>query len=304
MSSSSIAAQSSQEFLNKFDAAMAWMRSMGVNVDQGRLASYRDAANNWAALQHADAPQETGDDLFADVTSAVFEVPQFLEIHAAFRDENIGRLGGIVAKLKKAIEGPVHLQNETVASNSGRNFLFEAVAASRVHRPEKGSSVIFNAPTDTGFTLSKSTIWIECKRISSANQVASNVTKACAQLQRTLDKHPKTNQRGLVALDISKLITLPPPKYIFKTSREAEIGPRTEAMIDDYINKQSAVWENIFVRADPRIIGVVLRLTAIATSKDIGKYIFVHQWGINPRRGIDINDERLLMEAVQCFERT
>ncbi|PIF13284.1 hypothetical protein [Janthinobacterium sp. 13] len=301
MTESAIPKQTSQEFLRKFGESIDWMRSLGVNVDQGRLTNYRTAAQQWVSLLDEDRDRQGGLEHLPAITSAVYEVPQFLEIHAAFRGERIAHLGGLGAKLKKAIEGPVHLQNETEKSNGPRNFLFEAVTAARVHRPDNGSLTILNAPTDTGFTLHKSSIWVECKRLTSHAQLKSNVNKACRQLKRTIDKHPQINQRGLVALDISKLTTMPPPRYVFESPTEAEIGPRSQAIIDQYILDNGHVWEQEYADQDSRIIGTLLRLSLIAVSKDVGKYIFVHQWGVNPRRGIGIDDQRLLREAAKCF---
>lgn len=302
MLKSAIPKQTSQEFLRKFDESIDWMRSLGVNVDQGRLTNYRTAAQQWVSmLDENREDRQRGIEHLPAITSAVYEVPQFLEIHAAFRGERIAHLGGIGAKLKKAIEGPVHLQSETEKSNGPRNFLFEAVTAARVHRPNNGSFTILNAPTDTGFILHKSSIWVECKRLTSEAQLKANVNKACRQLKRTIDKHPKINQRGLVALDVSKLITMPPPQYVFESPTESEIGPRSEAIIDQYIRDNSHVWEHEYTDQDSRIIGTLLRLSLIAVSKDVGKYVFVHQWGINPRRGIDIDDQKLLREATKCF---
>lgn len=300
MLESAIPKQTNLEFLQKLEEAFKWMRSLGVNVDQGRLKDYRTAARQWVSLSDVDLDTQRELELLPAITSAVYEVNQFLEVHSAFRGERLANLGGIGKKLKKAVEGPVHLQSETEKSNGPRNFLFEAVTAARTHRPEKGSHTILNAPTDTGFKLLQSSIWIECKRLTSAAQLKANVSKACKQLKSTIEKHPKINQRGLVALDISKLVTMPPPKYVFETPTEAEIAPRTEAIVDQYIRDNRHVWEQEYVEQDPRIIGTLLRLSLIAVSKDVGKYVFVHQWAIHPRQGIGHNDQNLLRLVANC----
>jgi hypothetical protein len=303
MPNSTIPKQTNQEFLRKFDEAIEWMRSLRVNVNQGRLTDYRTAAHQWVSMQDEDRDRKKGLEHLPAITSAVYEVSQFLEIHAAFRDEPLTRLGGIGAKMKQAIEGPVHLQNETEKSSSPRNYLFEAVTAARLHRPENGSLTIFDSPSDTGFKLLHSSIWVECKRLTSAGRLKANVNKACEQLKRTIDKYPKVNQRGLVALDISKLVTMPPPQYVFESPIEAEIGQRTEAIIDQYIRENHNVWEQEYAGQDSRIIGTLLRLSLIAISKDVRKYVFVHQWGIHPRRGINVDDQRLLQMAAKCLQK-
>jgi hypothetical protein len=105
MPNSTIPKQTNQEFLRKFDEAIEWMRSLRVNVNQGRLTDYRTAAHQWVSMQDEDRDRKKGLEHLPAITSAVYEVSQFLEIHAAFRDEPLTRLGGIGAKMKQAIEG-------------------------------------------------------------------------------------------------------------------------------------------------------------------------------------------------------
>jgi hypothetical protein len=95
---------------------------------------------------------------------------------------------------------------------------------------------------------------------------------------------------------------MPPPQYVFESPIEAEIGQRTEAIIDQYIRENHNVWEQEYAGQDSRIIGTLLRLSLIAISKDVRKYVFVHQWGIHPRRGINVDDQRLLQMAAKCLQ--
>jgi hypothetical protein len=294
---------SNSKFLADLNDVLDWMRLLNVDIAQGRLTNYRRAAKHWVELVAGDLNEAGRLDLCREVTSAAFEVSAFFDIYSAFKDEKISNLGGIAAKLKKAVAGPVDLDTETSASNAARNFLFEAITAAKIHNPAMGVKTIFNAESDTGFELGTKRVWVECKRLSSAGQVQSNVSKACKQLKRTLDKHPQTGQRGVVALDISKLVTLPPPGHILELQQEADIGPRTEAMLDKYIKENSQEWQQKYLSQDSRIIGTLFRLSLIATSVDKEAYISVSQWGINPRRGIQIDDERLFHEMVRCFNK-
>ncbi len=59
---------------------------------------------------------------------------------------------------------PVNMSEETERSSTARNFLFEAVVASNLNLPD-GMSAILDAETDTGVSVGRYSIWIECKRI-------------------------------------------------------------------------------------------------------------------------------------------
>jgi hypothetical protein len=298
MATAQIPKISSERFLADLESAMQWMQSLGINISDGRMVDYRQAAKAWVELLNRGGREIEDLQVQPGVASATFEVPAFLDIHQAFKNEKLSTLGGLVAKLKKAVQGPSDFQNETHENSTARNFLFEAVTAAKVHNPAKGTRAILNAPSDTGFELGRFKVWIECKRIASQQQLGSRVAKACVQLKRTLERHPQTLQRGLVAIDISKLIILPPPQYVFEVALESEIGLHTARMVDKYIEDHWQEWEDEYVGKDPRIIGTMLRLTLIATSRDRVTYVHVSQWGINPRRGIQLDDERLLRDLA------
>ncbi|MES2932742.1 MAG: hypothetical protein V4805_04565 [Pseudomonadota bacterium] len=289
---------SNAEFLVNFEMALQWMQSLGIDISKGRLAEYKNAARSWVALLNREQEQLADSDMHANVTSMAFEVPAFVDIYAAFKEEKPANLSGLIAKLRKAVAGPSQLASETSTSTGPRNFLFEAVTAAKVHNPSMNVTAILNAPSDTGFKMLGKNFWIECKRLSAEGQVLPNISKACKQLQRTLEMHPQTGQRGIIALDISKLVTPPPPKYILEVAVESEIGPYTNHIVDNYIRDHAYVWQQKFLNQDSRIIGALLRLSCIATTKDRRAYIYVQQWGINPRNNATLDDQRLMKEMV------
>jgi hypothetical protein len=290
MTSGQIPKISSEQFLANLDEAMQWMQSLGVKISEGRMVVYRQAAQTWADLLKYGVGHAEEAVALPNITSAAFEVPAFLDIHQAFKNEKPSKLGGLAATLKKAVQGPTDLPNETHDNSAARNFLFEAITAAKVHNPEKGIRAILNAPSDTGFELGQFKVWVECKRMASQQQLRPRIAKACEQLTKTLIRHPHIRQRGLVAVDISKLITPPPPQYVFNVPRESEITVHAGKMIDKYIEDHWQEWENEYVGKDARIIGTILRLQLIVTSEDRGTYVHAVEWGLTPRRGIRGDD--------------
>ncbi len=291
-----ITKQSADQLKNEFNATLAWLHSLGINLSKGRLNHYNKIANLWIDILEGKTIAK--EDFNSELISTVFEVPTFIDIYRAFKTTDCANLNGLISKLEKAVNGPTHLNDETSDSSRARNFLFEAITAAKLHNPSQGLNAILDAPSDVGFLINKKKVWVECKRVSSESNLQKNINKACQQLTTTLRKHPQIGQRGLIAMDISKLITRPPPNFLLVTEFENQIDNYSKAMLDEFIRANSSIWQQTIQSQDERIIGALLRLQIVATSREKNTPIYVAQWGINPRLNVGLDDQRLMKDIV------
>lgn len=291
-----ITKQSAGQLLQEFEETLAWIRSLGINLSIGRLSHYNKIAKLWTDI--IEGKITAGHNFNSELISTVFEVPTFIDIYHAFKSTDCSSLNGLISKLEKAVDGPNHLSEENPASSTARNFLFEAIVTAKLHNPSQGLNAILDAPSDVGILFNKKKIWVECKRVSSEKKLRANISKACKQLKTTLEKHPQIGQRGLIAIDISKLITQPPPNFVFETEFESQIDEYSKLMLDEFIRANSSIWQETMKSHDERIVGTLLRLQIVATSREKNTPIYVAQWGINPRLNISLDDQRLMKDIV------
>ncbi|MBY0411889.1 MAG: hypothetical protein K2Q97_17610 [Burkholderiaceae bacterium] len=122
---------------------------------------------------------------FPDFVSALFEIVEFTRIHEALQDVPPRELTSVIDKLKKAVNGPVDVANETPKSTAARNFLFEASVAAMAHRPARNVEAILNARSDTGIKIEGRKIWVECKRVTSEHALEGNPIEVAKPYDRT-----------------------------------------------------------------------------------------------------------------------
>src|SRR5512139_2204973 len=200
-----IPTESYESILARYSSALKWMESIGVKLGPGRTSHYERTVKYWAEA-YRTASGEEGKRVFPGFVSSMFEIHDFVNVYEAFKDIQPLELAGIIAKLQRAVTGPINAFEETPESTAARNFLFEAAVAARLHRPAKGATAILDAPSDTGVRFSGRKMWIECKRVTTENKIEANVRKASSQLDELLRKRVGSGHRGVVAIDVSKIL--------------------------------------------------------------------------------------------------
>lgn len=286
----SIATESYAAVYERYSKAIGWMAEIGVKLGPNRLAHYDKVVRAWKE-DYETASEEEGSRIFPDFVVSVFEIHDFLDVYSAFKDTPREELGCIIAKLEKGVNGPVNAASETLRSKGARNYLFEAATAARSHRPESGVEAILEADSDTGVRVGKSKVWIECKRLTSPDRIYDNVRKATKQLEANLRKKVGSGHRGIVALDISKILNQ--GDKILVQDTEAELLSSVDSFMDQFIRQYHREWEKIYERRDKKIIGTLIRFSFMSIVE--ARRILVHtaQWGVNPRIGVSDADRRL-----------
>ncbi len=269
----------------KYSNAVDWMSDIGVKIGPNRLSNYSRLIENKTYIE------SKGKDVFPDYVSSMFEIYHFLEVYSAFKDTPKEQLNSIVSKLDKSVNGPKNTSEETSKTTEARNYLFEAVTAARLHRPSSDLEAILKTDSDTGVQIGNNKIWIECKRITTPNKIYDNVRKATTQLETVLKRKVGSGHRGLVALDISKILN--EGDKIFVKETELEFFASVDSIMDKFIAQYSHQWEKVYARRNKKIIGIVIRFAFMSCVEDKNTLVYTSQWAVNPRAGVDHADLQL-----------
>jgi hypothetical protein len=297
----SIPTETYDEIYQNYSDALQWMRKIGVKFGPDRTQHYQKVVEHWKN-KYKIATKEEGKKIFPKFVNSMFEIHDFVDIYKAFNNVPESQLTHIVAKLQKGVNGPINSAEETPKSTSARNFLFEATLAARAHRPEKGVETIFNAETDTGIQIENKKLWIECKRVTSVNKIEANVRKAAKQLGLIFKKKIGSGHRGIVALEVTKLFNS--SDQIFVSDNDSQLEASVNQMMDQFIKDYSEIWQRLYIRKNKKIIGTIVRFAFMSTSEQRNLLVHASQWGMNPRRGIPISDEKTQNVLVSILENT
>jgi len=191
----------------QYKEAISWLEKIGIKVGKNRINSYSKYLDN-LIYQFKNGNNDTLNKLFPESVNTFYEVNAITSIYNALREINNKDIEGIKSKLQKAVCGPEIETDETDKNNTARNYLFEVLVSSKMHNPSKGVFVDFLSKTDCAVSFLHKSYLIECKRIQSKEQISKNVRKAGNQLEKALKNKIGSNNRGIIALDVSKIITL------------------------------------------------------------------------------------------------
>jgi len=295
----SIPTESYEAVYEQYSAAIKWMDDLGVKLNPGRTSHYERVLRYWKDA-YKTASFEEWRKIYPDILSSVFEVHDFVNIHKAFRNLPSNQLVSIVDKLQKGVSGPINAADETPQSTASRNYLFEASVAAKAHRPEKGVAVILDSRSDTGIQIAGKKIWVECKRVTILDKIKRNVRDASTQLETVFNKEVGSGHRGIVAIDISKVLNL--ENKIFVATDDDELLASVNRMMDEFIVQYSGIWQDIYKRRDGKVIGTIFRFTFMSSLVARNIPVYTSQWAMNPRLGIAASDELIQRQLVTLLK--
>ncbi len=269
---------------DNYNNAISWMKNIGVRISSGRTQHYLKVMNHWRD-NYKSASDTLAKDIFPDFVSATAEIDSFIKIHQAFKDEPPGNLSSIKTKLQKGVNGPLNAEDEKPKTTEARNFIFEALVAAKFHNPEQNIFTILTASTDTAVMYEKKKIWIECKRVTSEKNLENNIRKASNQLDQQLSKKVgkkvHLGNKGLVALDFSKI--LHSGDHLLVKPNDAELLDSVGKITETFIAQHSGLWNKIFESKNKRIVGTLVHFSTMATSEERNLLVTVSDWGVNPK---------------------
>lgn len=290
-----------EAIFEQYSAAMKWMKGLGINLSPGRASHYERVIGHWKDA-YRNATESDGRNIFPDFVSSIFEIFDFVSIYKAFEGVPAHQLTSIIDKLQKGVNGPINAADETPDSTAARNFLFEAAVAAKAHRPDRGIEAILDARSDTGIRLNGKKIWVECKRVTTAGKIESNARKASSQLEKILAGEVGSGRRGIVALDVSKILNR--GDKIFVARNDEELLVSVNRLMDLFIEEHSHIWQRVYERRHKKVIGTIIRLSFIASSEARNILVHASQWAMNPRLGIATSDEQIQRQLVATLATT
>lgn len=297
----SIPTETYEAIFEQYSAAMRWMAGLGIKLNTGRASHYEKVIEHWKdAYKTATADEER--QIFPNFVRSMFEVFDFVSIYKAFGDISAHQLTSVIDMLQKGVNGPINAADETPESTVARNFLFEAAVAAKAHRPDRGMEVILDAKSDTGISLTGKKIWIECKRVTTVDKIESNARKASSQLEKILAMQVGSGHRGIVALDVSKILNKGDKSLV--TRNDDELLASVDGMMDQFIKEYSHIWQCVYERRHKKVIGTIIRFSFMATSEARNLMVYTSQWAMNPRLGAAISDEQIQRQLVTTLKTT
>jgi hypothetical protein len=143
--------------------------------------------------------------------------------------------------------------------------MFEALMAARFHRPQSGVEAILDADSDTGIEINNKKVWVECKRITSTERIEENTGKASKQLEVLLNKKIGSGHRGIVAIDITKILS--PGDEIFVQENDTQLLNSADRIMERFIEDNSHIWQKVYARRHKKVIGTIIRFSFMASSE-------------------------------------
>lgn len=288
------------DIADEYSAIIEWMHDLGIRMTHGRTSHYNRVIQRWKDHYRAATVEEVEAE-FAGFVSSMFEIQEFARIYRCLKDVDPALLAPVISKLRRAVNGPIDAIEETPATTTARNFLFEATMMAIGQIPNMGMQSIFDAPSDAGIALWGKNIWIECKRVTSESAIEENVRKASRQLERALSAKYGVGNRGIVALDVSKILNPGDKIYSAKNDRILEDSIRREVL--NFVHAYRSVWEDVYLRRDSKIIGTLVRISTMAQSEGRNLLVSSVQQVIDIRNGAKPADVELLTalaRGIKC----
>ena len=271
------------EIAGNYQAAIAWVESIGFPVNRGRHDAYRKTIET---LRTRFSTQGWGDftnDAYRDeVCTALLESRELVSIYRGFSgsaDANV------LPQLRHYMKGPVfpiHEQAEN-SSNRARNFGFElyltALFAYAGFEPTYGTNA------DLSFLTDRLRVFVEAKRPMTEHAVHTSLRIAMRQLASRFSEGDESDQAGIVALDLSKVIN--PRNLVMPVRNEDQLY---ELMYNEDKLQMDRLSPTVIKHIEPGVVGLLLHyrlLTvfephgALNTLKWIGWVPFIQDRGLD-----------------------
>lgn len=277
-----IQTQSYSNIQNRYHEAIDWLNRIGVRINKGRLCVYRKHLDS-LVLNYKELPNTESNDLFSETVNVMYEVDAIIHIYEALKSSSQDQLSYIQSKLQQVVAGPLHVSDENKNGNKARNYFFEILVSAKLHAPENGMRVDLNSVSDTEVSFLDKCFLVECKRPQSEKKIEANFRDAVDQLTKKFKKNRRTNVRGIVAIDFSKIVNPDADLLVKQNDRELQVA--SMSIIDHIINKYSHKWQNILTRKSKKILGVMVRVSLMGVSEARNLLVNCNEWGLNPRMG-------------------
>jgi hypothetical protein len=260
-----------ERFQEDVESMCQWLESLGIGIDQNRVASYRktfatiaDHIKNGTVSElekSIDFPKQA--DNFHDASELVL-------IHQQLSDYDCPAFRQTLAQV---VNGPTSLAAERPQSGDARNKVFELVMAAQFRAAgipvqfaalAGGASVKFVGPADAIITVDNIKCFVECKRIQTENALRDRVHQASSQIRNRLNQQASAKPRGLIAIDISKTVNTDGTLYFNAPSKDSLIE-WVDARLAAFLSRNRTILTS---QLDQRVCGALLYLRTPAVIGD------------------------------------
>lgn len=293
-----IKSQPYSKISDRYKSSIQWLEDIGLHIGNKRLDRYSKSLD-YLSNNYKDLKVEEYRKFYPEAVNTLFEVTAITEIFESLGDEKLENLSGAIEKLKKAITGPDYVGDETSSSQEARNYLFELMTMAKFHQPDKNIHAMLNSETDTGINFLDKKIYIECKRIHSKKKLEKNIRDASNQLKKVLAFKKDKGKRGIIALDISKLIN--PEFELLVQPNDQKLLMAINNIMDVFIKDKNEIWNNVLKEKHTKIMGVFIRFSFMGVSEERDLLTSCSQWGVNPRVDINNFDKKYLQILAEVI---
>jgi hypothetical protein len=245
-----------EEFALQFNQALEWTKSLQNVHPSSRYEKYLKIINQVGAVSRNDDGRYSHEELESlqnkygvdAFEAAIFEGAELIEVYQVLgsKQKNITIPE---ETFKRVVSGVINARQETGNhTTEARNTLFELFCASMIAKSGIYKPKLTDKPNtpDISFNHNRFKVFVECKRINSAEAFEANLRKAYKQLGTAYEQHKKNNilkqtALGIVMMSITKVIN--PKQQILETS--------------DYRNARQRIRDKIFeiYKSDMNVIG-------------------------------------------------
>ncbi|MFA0919849.1 MULTISPECIES: hypothetical protein [Pseudomonas syringae group] len=187
-----------------FNAAVDWVSSAGFPVERGRIAEYRKILIRLAERFEVHRWDDLKDQDFAkQVCTVLLETRELVSIHRGLSSVSDPT---DLHTIRLFLKGPFSPINETAknSSNRPRNIGFELYLTALFAYAKM--TPIYGTDADLCFKHNTATFFVEAKRPMFSHSINAAIKDANKQLKRRLEGTQNALAKGLIALDLSKVI--------------------------------------------------------------------------------------------------
>jgi hypothetical protein len=255
--------------------ALQWLRSSGIRYEAGRFGHYKRSLKELLNSDRTPQPARS------HVVTALYEIHDLIHIHQYLRGQSHHSL---FARLKKFTTGPNTYTDERKSSNAARNFGFELVvlawlAAARIQ-------LNLDVDADAAATIDNRTVIFECKRPQSRKSLESNFKEACSKLRERYQTAPRVGYRGVVALDLTKLLNEDFRTYQFRSAEH--VMDQLSQLCWDFMYGHDYLWQSV---QEKNTIAVWARLCGMVVLTDDRKLTRFEVFPLRARDNIPHRNE-------------
>jgi len=280
------------QLINDLDAAITWIRSLGVEIEPGRHAAYLKMAEKWEDFVCGRGKLGVRE-LQPIMATFAYEVPALIQIHRSFGACPHAELAGLAVQLSKALREPIRIMDgRATAPYPARDALFNARTAAYVQQVATGGLVPLAADGCATFGHGRHQFFVASERLRPETGIGDSIKAGCARVVTALDSRQRPKSRGLVALDASALVLR--PGLALPTQARATMDATVDNLLAEFIDAQMEAVQAILRGMDRRIIGVLTLLSTAAVADDDQSVVHVGRWVLVWRDHINFTDYEVL----------